>query len=858
MDYSRSNTERLRNKIRSGGAKAEKKIAFNILRFVVIALLVAGAAMIAAVAGGFHGIIDSAPRVSVDQVMPSKVKSVMYYPDGSKAVELVGSQSNRTIISIDDLPKEVPEAFIAIEDQRFYDHNGIDPKGIIRALFTGLGNRGNFSQGASTITQQLIKMTIFNGGEESTDSERFRRKFQEWYLAIQLEKKLSKKEILEAYLNTINFGRGAYGVEAASERYFNKKAKDLTVSEAAVLASIAQSPSNNNPVDGQEANSRRRQIVLKNMLALGYIDQSVYDQSLADDVYSRVAKVNDKVKDKDVIYTWFEDACIDQVLSDLQTKLGYTKEEAVSALYSGGLQIYMTEDKQIQSIVDSYYKKDSLFTSHEYLLRWALTYKDKKGKEVNVDENSMQAYYGSDNCDLLYDTVDQARAAVEDYKKAIGAGKSNIIAETFKPTAQAQSSYVIMDQHTGHVLAISGGRGTKTENRSFNRATQALRQPGSVFKILAVYAAALNECDQTLASTKKDEPYKTPDGYEAFNTNKNSYKGTVTMRDAIVHSMNVVTVRWLVENVTTKLAIKYLKNFGFTTIDDKNDNYAPLALGGIYKGVSNLEVTGAFSAIANGGIYTQPVFYTKILDRNGNVLLENVPETHRVIKDSTAWLLTSAMEDVATKGTGTAARISDGGIAEAGKTGTTENYTDLWFAGYTPYYTASVWMGYDNSASMRGRVSYSYSEHKMLWKNIMNEIIQKKGLEDADFTMPDSVEKVKVCKKSGLLPSDGCPVVTEYMDKESVPTDFCTDHDTVAVKMCSHCGKRATSYTPEKYVYTEYFDSEDDVPQDYCTDVDPNAGNDDDEEDENENDDEQDEGDDDEEDENDFWDRLAR
>jgi len=817
MDYSRLNTEHTRGKIRSGAAKAEKKIAFNILRFVVIIIIIAGISVIAAIVGGFHGIIDSAPKVSIDEVMPSKVKSVMYYPDGKKAVELVGSQSNRTIISIDDLPKTVPEAFIAIEDQRFYEHNGIDPKGIIRALFVGISSKGNFSQGASTITQQLIKLTIFGGGEESNQSERFKRKFQEWYMSIQLEKQLSKDEILEAYLNTINLGRGAYGIEAAAERYFDKSAKDLTVSESAVIAAIAQAPSNNNPINGQKKNSQRRQKILENMLSLGYITQDEYDEAENDDVYSRIQKVNEEKQNQDTIYTWFEDACIDQVISDLQTKLGYTKDQATSAIYSGGLQIYMTEDKDIQAIVDKYYKDDSNFSSKEYLLDWALTYKNKKGKEVNVDENSLQSYYGSDKCDLLYDSKEQAQQAVDDYKKALGVKDSKIVAETFNAVVQSQSSFVIMDQHNGHVLAISGGRGEKTENRSFNRATQATRQPGSVFKVLAVYSAALDSCGLTLASTKVDEPYTTPDGYEVFNTNAKSYKGTVTMRQAITNSMNVVTVKWMVENVTPALGIQYLEKYGFTTIDKKNDNYAPLALGGIYKGVSNLEVTGAFAAIANGGVYTEPIFYTRILDKDGNVLLENVPETHRVIKDSTAWLLTSAMEDVVSKGTGTAAKISNSGIAEAGKTGTTENYTDLWFAGFTPYYTAAIWLGYDSSTSMRGRISYNYTEHKTLWKNIMNEVLQGKA--DADFTVPDSVQKVTVCSKSGLLPQDGCPTITEYLAKDTIPTDYCTDHSTVAVEMCSHCGKRATSYTPKEYVYTEYFDSADDVPDEYCEDV---------------------------------------
>ena len=377
MDYSKHNNEKKRKKIRSNAAKSRKKVSFNIFRFTVLAILLIIVVGAAAAIGGFKGVIDSAPDISASDVMPSKLKSVMYYPDGQEAVELVGAQSNRTIASIKDIPDCVPNAFIAIEDNRFYEHNGIDPKGIVRALFVGLSHGGNFSEGASTITQQLIKLTVFDGGAETDTIQRFKRKFQEWYLALKLEKEMSKAEIMEAYLNTINLGRGAYGIEAAAERYFNKKCSDLTISEAAVIAAIAQSPSYNNPIDGQQVNAQRRDKILNNMLTLGFINQQQYDEAKADDVYSRIAEVNEITKDKEVIYTWFEDAAIDQVLKDLQEKLGYTSAEANTALYSGGLQIYLTQNRHIQDIVDRYYNDDDNFPSTEYRLHWALTYKDE-------------------------------------------------------------------------------------------------------------------------------------------------------------------------------------------------------------------------------------------------------------------------------------------------------------------------------------------------------------------------------------------------------------------------------------------------------------------------------------------------
>ena len=817
MNYSKHKTEKQRKKIRSNAAKSKKKIGFNIFRFSIIAILIIVVIGIAAAIGGFKGIIDSAPDINVSDVMPSKVKSVMYYPDGTQAIELVGAQSNRTLVSIEEVPDALPESFIAIEDQRFYEHNGIDPKGIVRALFIGLADGGSFSQGASTITQQLIKLTVFNGGAETDTIQRFKRKFQEWYLALELEKELSKDEIMEAYLNTINLGRGAYGVEAAAERYFDKSCRDLTISECAVIAAIAQSPTYNNPINGQEVNAERREKILNNMLTLGFITQGEFDEAMADDVYSRIQEVNNEVAQiPETVYTWFEDAAIDQVLNDLQEKLGYTEEEANSALYSGGLQIYLTQNRHIQDIVDSYYLDDSNFSSTEYRLNWALTYLDEDGKETNIDENSLQSYYGSDNCDLLYDSAEEAQQAIDEFKEGMGIKEEDIIAETPLSkalTVQAQSSFVLMDQSTGYVLALVGGRGEKTTSRSFNRATQSTRQPGSVFKPLAVFLPGLDSCGLTLASTKMDEPYTTPDGYEPFNTNASSYRGLTTIRNAITYSMNVVSVRWLVEDVTPQLGLEYLKNLGITTMSDEDDCYAPLALGGISRGVTNLELTAAYAAIANGGVYTEPILYTKILDKDGNVLIENVPEKHTAMKDTTAWLLTSAMEDVVTYGTGTPARISNYGIAEAGKTGTTNEWKDLWFVGYTPYYTAGIWLGYDDSISMKGRISYSYSEHKTLWKNIMDDVLS--GYEDRDFVMPSGIEKATVCSKSGLLASGrGCTPVTEYFAKDTIPTEYCYDH--ISANICSVCGLLATAQTPSEYVTTQYFNSWSDLPTAYC------------------------------------------
>ena len=337
----------------------------------------------------------------------------------------------------------------------------------------------------------------------------------------------------------------------------------------------------------------------------------------------------------------------------------------------------------------------------------------------------------------------------------------------------------VIDQHTGYVKALIGGRGEKTASLTLNRATDTTRQPGSTFKIVSTYAPALNEKGMTLATTFEDEPYEYPDGSPVNNATR-SYNGTTTIRTAIQNSINVVAVKCL-EKVTPDLGLKYLDNFGFTTLahgteadKDANGNVwsdanLATALGGITRGVTNVELCASYAAIANGGNYIKPIYYTKILDHNGNVLIENTAAERSVIKESTAFLLTSAMEDVVKQGTGTACQLDN--MPVAGKTGTTESYNDLWFVGYTPYYTCAVWSGYDNNEKLP---DYARNFHKALWKKVMTRIHE--GLPSKEFEKPASVEKLSVCEETGLLPRAGCPVITEYFDVGTMPTEYCDKH----------------------------------------------------------------------------------
>ena len=381
--------------------------------------------------------------------------------------------------------------------------------------------------------------------------------------------------------------------------------------------------------------------------------------------------------------------------------------------------------------------------------------------------------------DLLFDTQDEGQSYVDRYKADILSDGSTVVAERVNFTPQPQSSMSVIDQHTGYVKAIIGGRGQKTASLTLNRATDSMRQPGSTFKIVSTYAPALNELGMSLATTYEDQPITYPNGAPVNNAS-NSFSGTVTIRTAIRNSINTVAVQCL-EDVTPELGLKYLDNFGFTTLahgteadTDANGNVytdanLPTALGGLTYGVTNVELCAAYAAIANNGTYIKPVYYTKILDHNGNVLIENNSAGRSVIKESTAFLLTSAMEDVVQNGTGTACQLDN--MAVAGKTGTTEDYNDLWFVGYTPYYTCAVWSGYDGNQKLPDDAR---NFHKNLWRKVMSRIHQ--GMEYKDFDQPASVEKVAVCADSGLLPMDGCPVIEEYFDVGTIPTEYCELH----------------------------------------------------------------------------------
>lgn len=786
MNYGKKSTSKKRKALISRSSMMGQRAHVSFLRVLFITLITIGVIGLCGGIGAFKGVIDNAPNVADIDITPLGYASYLYDDQGNQMRKLAAPNANRMPVSIDKIPEDMQHAVVAIEDERFYEHNGIDVRGIMRAFVKGISD-GGFSEGASTITQQLLKNNVFTTWtEESNWVEKFVRKFQEQYLAIQVEKKINNKEvILENYLNTINLGAGSYGVQAAARQYFNKDVWDLTLSECATIAGITQNPTKYNPITNPEDNAQRRKKVLDHMLDQGYITQAQYTEALNDDVYTRIQEAQSNHDVKTTIYTYFEDETTAQVINDLVKYKGYTETQARNALYSGGLQVFTTQNAEIQAILDEEYANPENFPDNvEYALDYALTVKNTQGEEVNYSKEMMTLYFKNEDpdFDLLFSSPDEGQSYVDRYKQSILADGSEVVAERVSFAPQPQSSMSIIDQHTGYVKALVGGRGEKTASLTLNRATDTTRQPGSTFKILSTYAPALNEKGMTLATTFEDEPYQYPDGSPLKNAS-GTYGGTTTIRKAIQNSVNVVAVKCL-EQVTPQLGLEYLDAFGFTTLahgtaedtDEEgnvwSDANLPLALGGITHGVTNVELNAAFAALANEGKYIKPIYYTKILDREGNVILDNTAAETQVVKESTAWLLTDAMEDVVKYGTGTMCQLNN--MPVAGKTGTTDLYNDVWFVGYTPYYTCAVWAGYDNSSIKLSDDYMSRNFHKILWQKVMSRIHE--DLPEKEFTKPASVEKTTVCAETGLLPRSGCPTVTEYYDISALPTQRCTEH----------------------------------------------------------------------------------
>ena len=762
--------------------------------------------------GFVRGAIDAAPSLDIIDVQPQGYASQIYDADGNLMQTLVMEGSNREEVSFDQLPDDLVNAFIAIEDSRFYEHNGIDLKGILRAAYVGITN-GRFSEGASTITQQLIKNNVLQGGYETNMTDKLRRKIQEQFLAVKLEDQLDSKEtILEYYLNTINLGGNCLGVQTAANRYFGKNVWELTLSECSVLAATTSNPSRYNPLTHPKENAVRRKIVLEKMYEQNFITYDQKNDALDDDVYSRIQTVNNTTSGS-TVFSYFTDAVYNQVCDDLQSKLGYSASQSYKLLYSGGLQIYSTMDPSIQSIVDEEVNNADNYISStgsrllEYSLNYALTVCHADGSESTYTENDLISYFQSEKKQAtfanIYASKEDIYRSVREFKASLLISGDSVTSETIIPILEPQESVVVMNQSNGKVAAISGGRGEKEGSLTLNRALHCSRQPGSISMILGTFAPAIDSCGATLASTYYDAPYLSGN-QQVLNWWGNPYLGYNNIRQAITYSMNVIGARCLTSLVSDSTAYDYLELFGLGSADLFKASSSLASTSQSYT-VTNEMLTAAFASIANDGIYQKPTYYTKVLDRQGNILLESVPSQTRIIKSSSAALLTNAMEDVISSDssyyyqygitpTGTLCQVDS--MTLAGKSGTTTSGSDVWFIGYSPYYTCGIWSGYDDSKVLSNGTEY----HKTIWQKIMARI--HTDLDNKDFIFTDELESAKICSKSGLLAVDGvcnssssnASVYTEYFAPGTAPTSYCDRH--YALRICTKSGKSATKYCP--------------------------------------------------------------
>lgn len=782
--------------------KKKNKKVIKVIRIILLTLLSIFCIVLFTGLGIAVGIAKSTPSMEEISVVPTMYPTKILDCNGNETIQLSAAGAKRTEASLDEIPEHLKWAFIDLEDERFYQHHGVDLAGIARAAYSTVVEHS--SQGASTITQQLIKNNVFEtGGFERSTGSLIRRKIQEQILALGLEKEMSKDEILINYLNTINLGGGNYGVKTAAKFYFNKDVSALTVSEAAVIAAITQNPSANNPARHPEKNKKRAMVCLEYMKKNGHITQAQYDEAVADDPYSRIDE--NAISSGTLQYSYFVDALVNELMDDLQEKAGMSYARAYNMLYSGGLTVYSTQDPVVQEIVDREINDiNNYYGVLTYSISWDLTVERANGdieyynqRDITKYMQEVKGYANYTEYDVNarqqvyqykhdYQTTEEADAVVAEYKQYLLKEGDKITYENIVYTPQPQASFTVEDYTNGHVLAINGGRGDKTQNLTLNRATDTARQPGSCFKVLASFGPAIDAGGFTLATTMDDSEfnYGGENGRYVENWWGGEYRGLSTVREGISNSMNIVAVKTL-HTIGPALGVQYLLNMGFTTIDPVLDESIATAIGGITYGIKNIEINAAYSGIANKGQYIEPILYTKVVAMDGTVIIDNVPEQHQIFKESTASLLTSAMMDVVT--TGTAPKANIPGTMTAGKTGTTNSDKDFWFCGFVPNgICGSIWTGYDEN--MQNYTPYAY--HEEIWVKIMYQILEATGRQGGSFEMTGGITQASVCKKSGKVPNSFCDkdpggscVYTEYFANDNLPTGSCDVH--TEVKVCA-------------------------------------------------------------------------
>jgi penicillin-binding protein 1A len=668
-----------KSKTDSPSNKKPKKKSSSFKKFLKISFItsiILFFAVIGILAGTLIGFIQTSDAVSPEDLALKGFTTNLFDFEGNLVTPLHGDK-NREWVDINAVPDYLKNAFIAIEDKRFYQHPGIDVK---RTLSAGIGflQSSNTTHGGSTITQQVVK-NLTNETERT-----IQRKLQEQWRAIELERHLEKDQILEIYVNVIYLGNNAYGVQSASKLYFNKDVANLTLAESAVIAGITNLPGSYNPFTEQgRINSKTRQeIILYEMLNLEFIEKEDYETALLEELQYATKDSNSNLNTQ--VQSYFVDQVVTDVRKDLMAK-GYSYDLASKMIYNNGLKIYTTMDKNLQGHMEAVFSNPENFP----VMQQNLT---------------------------------------------------------------SKASMVILDVKTGQVRALYGGAGPKKISMGFNFATDLKKQPGSTMKPIAVYGPAIDMKKITAGTVFDDVPVyldpQKPDKRYPTNYNKNQYRGLVSVREALKVSLNTIAAKiWITDSGFSRSALQYLKK---VDINRDNENYISTALGGLEDGVSPLQMAAAYVPFANKGLYIKPITYTKVEDSRGNVLLENKPSPVFVYDDTTATIMTDILKDaVSPGGTGYPyGLIQNGQMPSAGKTGTTSENFDKWFVGYTPYYVAATWYGYEKNTTL---IPAEYNKALSLWNDVMERV--HKNLPSKPFDTPSGIVKKLVDKYSGKVPS---------------------------------------------------------------------------------------------------------
>ncbi len=752
--------------------KKDKKIKFKdkhpkaalVIKILIIILLLVAVVGAGITIGAIYGAFGDEFKITVEELVKPASNSIIYDSDGNVIAELSGD-ANRKNITLEDMSPYLANAYVAIEDERFEKHHGVDLLRTGKAIVTFIINRGSSSFGGSTITQQLVKNITEEDDDEGLAG--MIRKVKEWAKAYQIERLISKEQILELYLNTIFVGgQNNCGVETGAYYYFNKSAKDLTLVECAYMAGINSAPNSYNPYGtkayGEDETKTKRinnktKVVINKMLELGSISQEERDNAIKE-IDEQGIKFTQG--EKTTNYSYHTDALINQVVQDLMVEKNLSKAAAQTYLETQGLKIYSTEVPSIQA----------------------------SAEEAMNNSNRTK-------------TVDD---------------KGN--------TILAQAAIVIIDHKTGYVLGCVGGLGEKTA-RGLNRATQSTRQPGSTIKPIADVIPGLEERIITAATLYNDtaSTFELPGFTYTPKDNNNSYRGIISVRQAIETSQNIPFVK-IMRELTPAKGIEYLRKMGVSTLDDEKDGLAAVSIGGLTHGISPLEMAAAYGTIANDGVYVEPTFYTKVLDSNGNLILEAKQESHRAFSEATAYIAKNILTGPVTAANGTARKCAISGKDVAAKTGTSSEDKDRWLCGFTNYYTAAVWYGYDDPHTV---VTSGISPATLIWSAAMTPI--HKGLDSSRFKVPSNIITATICRDTGKLASDTCTnTYSEIFEKGTIPESceghkgylICEDTGLLANQYCTHTKTIYKSYLIEKEKLglwnTPSNSQETVIPETYC------------------------------------------